>query len=56
MRRCLAVMLMLTACKPSFDIRYDVAAAKRLMQQAGYGPNKRLEVVAVIASGGGGTG
>ncbi|MCZ8313318.1 ABC transporter substrate-binding protein [Phreatobacter sp.] len=40
--------------KPSFDIRYDVAAAKKLMQEAGYGPTKRLEVVAVIASGGGG--
>ncbi|MDP2801925.1 MAG: ABC transporter substrate-binding protein [Phreatobacter sp.] len=40
--------------KPSFDIRHDVAAAKRLMTEAGYGPAKRLEVVAVIASGGGG--
>ncbi|WP_439572699.1 ABC transporter substrate-binding protein [Phreatobacter sp.] len=40
--------------KPTFDIRYDVEAAKKLMMEAGYGPAKRLEVVAVIASGGGG--
>jgi peptide/nickel transport system substrate-binding protein len=39
---------------PSFDIRYDVEAAKKLMIEAGYGPNKRLQVVSVIASGGGG--
>ncbi|MBL8569254.1 MAG: ABC transporter substrate-binding protein [Phreatobacter sp.] len=39
---------------PTFDIRYDVEAAKKLMIEAGYGPNKRLDVVAVIASGGGG--
>ena len=39
---------------PTFDIRYDVEAAKKLMIEAGYGPNKRLEMVAVIASGGGG--
>jgi peptide/nickel transport system substrate-binding protein len=39
---------------PTFDIRYDVEAAKKLMIEAGYGPNKRLEVVSVIASGGGG--
>lgn len=39
---------------PTFAIRYDVEAARRLMREAGYGPGKRLEVVAVIASGGGG--
>ncbi len=39
---------------PTFDIRYDVEAAKKLMIEAGYGPNKRLDVVSVIASGGGG--
>lgn len=39
---------------PTFDIRYDVEAARSLMREAGYGPGKRLEVVAVIASGGGG--
>lgn len=39
---------------PTFDIRYDVEAAKKLMIEAGYGPTKRLEMVAVIASGGGG--
>lgn len=39
---------------PTFNIRYDVEAARKLMIEAGYGPGKRLEVVAVIASGGGG--
>lgn len=39
---------------PTFAIRYDVEAARRLMREAGYGPGRRLEVVAVIASGGGG--
>ncbi|MFN3853012.1 MAG: ABC transporter substrate-binding protein [Phreatobacter sp.] len=39
---------------PTFKIRYDVEAARKLMIEAGYGPGKRLEVVAVIASGGGG--
>lgn len=40
--------------KPSFDIRYDVEAAKALMAEAGYGPTRRLPVKVVIASGGGG--
>jgi peptide/nickel transport system substrate-binding protein len=40
--------------KPTFDIRYDVEAAKKLMIEAGYGPTKRLAVTSVIASGGGG--
>lgn len=39
---------------PTFDIRYDVEAAKKLMVEAGFGPNKRLPVTIVIASGGGG--
>jgi ABC-type transport system substrate-binding protein len=39
---------------PTFDIRFDVEAAKKLMIEAGYGPAKRLQVVSVIASGGGG--
>jgi peptide/nickel transport system substrate-binding protein len=40
--------------KPSFDITYDVEAAKKLMAEAGFGPTKRLPVTIVIASGGGG--
>ncbi len=39
---------------PSFDIKYDVEAAKKLMAEAGYGPNRRCAVKAIIASGGGG--
>src|SRR3954468_9723392 len=28
--------------KPTFEIKYDKAAAQKLMQEAGYGPNKKL--------------
>ena len=39
---------------PTFQIRYDKAAAQRLMQEAGYGPNKHLAVkVQTSASGSG---
>src|ERR1700744_849060 len=40
--------------KPTFEIKYDKAAAQKLMQEAGYGPNKRLSVkVQTSASGSG---
>src|SRR5260221_6528656 len=38
--------------KPSFDIKYDPAAAKQLMTEAGYGPTKHLKASFVIAQGG----
>ncbi|MCA3266596.1 MAG: ABC transporter substrate-binding protein [Azospirillum sp.] len=40
--------------KPSFQIKYDVAEARKLMTEAGYGPNRRCATKIVIASGGGG--
>lgn len=40
--------------KPGFEIKYDVAEARKLMTEAGYGPNRRLPARVVIASGGGG--
>src|SRR6201996_7350804 len=40
--------------KPSFEIKYDKAAAQKLMQEAGFGPNKKLTVkVQTSASGSG---
>ncbi len=40
--------------KPTFEIKYDKPAAQKLMQEAGYGPNKRLTVkVQTSASGSG---
>lgn len=39
---------------PTFDIKYDVEGARRLMREAGFGPNQRLPIRAVIATGGGG--
>src|SRR6201746_2012368 len=40
--------------KPTFDIKYDKAAAQKLMQEAGYGPNKKLSVkIQTSASGSG---
>src|ERR1700761_2442792 len=40
--------------KPPFQIKYAVAAGQRLMQEAGYGPNKHLAVkVQTSASGSG---
>jgi peptide/nickel transport system substrate-binding protein len=40
--------------RPTFDIGYDPDAAKRLVAEAGYGPNRPVELKVVIASGGGG--
>jgi peptide/nickel transport system substrate-binding protein len=40
--------------KPKFEIKYDPAAAKKLLADAGYGPSKPLEFRVIIASGGGG--
>ncbi|MBK5960695.1 ABC transporter substrate-binding protein [Rhodoplanes elegans] len=37
---------------PSFKIKYDLAEAKRLVKEAGYGPDKPLETTFVIAQGG----
>src|SRR4030081_4126261 len=40
--------------KPTFEIKYDKPAAQKLMQEAGYGPNKKLAVkVQTSASGSG---
>ncbi|PZA11345.1 ABC transporter substrate-binding protein [Rhodopseudomonas palustris] len=40
--------------KPSFQIKYDLPAAQKLMKEAGYGPNKKLTVkVQTSASGSG---
>ena len=38
--------------KPTFKLRYDVAAAKALMTQAGYSPAKPLKAKIIIAQGG----
>ncbi|HEX2012007.1 MAG TPA: ABC transporter substrate-binding protein [Roseateles sp.] len=38
--------------KPKFDIKYDPAAARALMAQAGYGRDKPLKAKVIIASGG----
>lgn len=38
--------------KPTFKIKYDVAAARALMAQAGYGPSKPLKAKIAIAQGG----
>src|SRR3979490_187144 len=40
--------------KPTFEIKYDKPAAQKLMQEVGYGPNKKLTVkVQTSASGSG---
>lgn len=40
--------------KPTFEIKYDKPAAQKLMQEAGYGPNKKLAVkIQTSASGSG---
>src|SRR6267378_1173143 len=40
--------------KPTFEIKYDKPAAQKLMQEAGYGPNKKLSVkIQTSASGSG---
>lgn len=38
--------------KPKFDIKYDLAEAKKLMAQAGYSPGKPLKAKVIIAQGG----
>jgi peptide/nickel transport system substrate-binding protein len=38
--------------KPSFDIRYDPAAARKLVAEAGYSPQKPLKTTFIIANGG----
>lgn len=40
--------------KPSFDVRYDPAAAKALMAEAGYSKDKPLTVKAIISPAGSG--
>ena len=40
--------------KPTFEIKYDKAAAQKLMQEAGYGPNKRLTVKTQTSASGSG--
>ena len=39
---------------PKFDIRYDLPAAKKLMEEAGFGPNKRLKVKTLTSASGSG--
>src|SRR4051812_15069246 len=38
--------------KPTFKIKYDLAEAKRLVKEAGYGPDKPLKATFIIANGG----
>lgn len=38
--------------KPSFDIKYDLDAAKKLMKEAGYSKDKPLKAKVIIAQGG----
>ncbi|MGC3964970.1 MAG: ABC transporter substrate-binding protein [Rhodocyclaceae bacterium] len=40
--------------KPSFEVKYDPAAAKALMAQAGYSKDKPLKIKAIISPSGGG--
>lgn len=40
--------------KPKFEPKFDLAEAKRLMTEAGYGPNKRVKTKTLIANSGGG--
>ncbi|WP_216821734.1 ABC transporter substrate-binding protein [Uliginosibacterium sp. TH139] len=40
--------------KPGFDVKYDVAAAKALMAQAGYSKEKPLKIKSIISPNGGG--
>jgi len=39
---------------PDFKLRYDVEEAKKLMEEAGYGPNNRLKVKTAISTSGSG--
>jgi peptide/nickel transport system substrate-binding protein len=38
--------------KPNFKIKYDLAEAKKLVQEAGYSPQKPLKTTFVVATGG----
>jgi len=38
--------------KPTFDIKYDLAAAKKLVEEAGYSKEKPLKTTFIIAQGG----
>src|SRR6195952_2190912 len=38
--------------KPTFDIKYDLAAAKKLVEEAGYSKEKPLKATFIIAQGG----
>ena len=38
--------------KPTFDIKYDLAEAKKLVKEAGYSPEKPLKTTFIIAQGG----
>jgi peptide/nickel transport system substrate-binding protein len=38
--------------KPAFDVKYDPAAAKKLVEEAGYSVSKPLKATFIIASGG----
>ncbi|TCR02620.1 ABC-type transport system substrate-binding protein [Neorhizobium sp. JUb45] len=40
--------------KPTFKLEYNVEEAKKLMAEAGYGPDKRIKTKAVISSSGSG--
>jgi len=40
--------------KPAFEIKYDKAAAQKLMQEAGYGPSKKLMVKTQTSASGSG--
>jgi peptide/nickel transport system substrate-binding protein len=40
--------------KPTFEIKYDKPAAQKLMQEAGFGPNKRLAVKVQTSTSGSG--
>ena len=39
---------------PKFEIKYDLKAAQKLMQEAGYGPNRRLKVKTITSASGSG--
>src|SRR5215510_9416232 len=39
---------------PTFEIKYDLKAAQKLMQEAGYGPNKKLTVKTQTSASGSG--
>ena len=39
---------------PTFDVKYDPEEAKKLLAEAGYGPDKRLKVKALISPSGSG--